>query len=151
MIVLWTDLLRQAIPSGAGPSPRSAELTSHQLHVLGTIAGQGPMSMAQLAKVLQVTESAATVVEDDLVSSGATSRQRDPRDRRVVYVIVTEPGTWHAATHRRDLAAELCQLLNQLETAEVDLFSMAFSQRGKQITEVLSGARCGHPPGSGTS
>jgi DNA-binding MarR family transcriptional regulator len=64
-------------------------ITDHQLSVLTFLRGQS-VTMRELAKELNVGESAATAVIDRLVRQGLVVRCDDPADRRVVRLTLSE-------------------------------------------------------------
>src|SRR5271157_3098351 len=66
-------------------------ITSHQLSVLTYLRGQS-VTMRELAKELDVGESAATAVVDRLVRQGLVVRCDDPSDRRVVRLALSDTG-----------------------------------------------------------
>jgi DNA-binding MarR family transcriptional regulator len=66
-------------------------VTGHQLSVLIYLRGQS-VTMRELAKELDVGESAATAVVDRLVRQGLVVRCDDPSDRRVVRLALSETG-----------------------------------------------------------
>ncbi len=66
-------------------------VTVHQLEVLHGLAG-GNVTMSQLAKRLDISESAATDLADRLVRRGLAERQSDLRDRRVVVLALSKEG-----------------------------------------------------------
>ncbi len=66
-------------------------ITGHQLSVLTYLRGQS-VTMRELAKELDVGESAATAVVDRLVRQGLAVRHDDPTDRRVVRLALSDAG-----------------------------------------------------------
>jgi DNA-binding MarR family transcriptional regulator len=107
-------------------------VTVHQLGVLTFLRGQSA-TMRELAKELDVGESAATAVADRLVRQELVVRHDDPADRRVVRVSLSEAGETlvtklHEAARRKTalmLAAlsdeQLQQLISIMETLERSL------------------------------
>ncbi|MGO8874405.1 MAG: MarR family winged helix-turn-helix transcriptional regulator [Acidimicrobiales bacterium] len=77
-------------------------VTIHQLTALGHLKG-GSVTMRELAKDLDVSESSATAVTDRLVRQGLVERQSDPSDRRVVRLAISSAGS--ALVERLDEAA----------------------------------------------
>jgi DNA-binding MarR family transcriptional regulator len=102
-------------------------VTIHQLTALGFLK-DGSVTMRELAKDLDVSESSATAVTDRLVRQGLVERQSDPSDRRVVRLALSPEGSTlverldEAATAKTAemLAAltdiQLVQLIDILET-----------------------------------
>ncbi|MFZ2057950.1 MAG: MarR family transcriptional regulator [Acidimicrobiales bacterium] len=66
-------------------------VTGHQLSVLTYLRGQS-VTMRELARELDVGESAATAVVDRLVRQGLVVRRDDPTDRRVVRLALSDTG-----------------------------------------------------------
>ena len=66
-------------------------VTEHQRVVLTVLRGQS-VTMRELAKQLEVGESAATAVVDRLVRQGLVVRHDDPSDRRVVRLELSDEG-----------------------------------------------------------
>jgi len=77
-------------------------VTIHQLTVLGHLKC-GSVTMRELAKDLEVSESSATAVTDRLVRQGLVERRSDPSDRRVVRLSLSPSGS--ALVERLDEAA----------------------------------------------
>ena len=66
-------------------------VTEHQRVVLTVLRGQS-VTIRELAKQLEVGESAATAVVDRLVRQGLVVRHDDPSDRRVVRLELSDEG-----------------------------------------------------------
>lgn len=66
-------------------------VTGHQLSVLAYLRGQS-VTIRELARELDVGESAATAVVDRLVRQGLVARRDDPSDRRVVRLALSDSG-----------------------------------------------------------
>ncbi|HVB54098.1 MAG TPA: MarR family transcriptional regulator [Candidatus Acidoferrales bacterium] len=67
-------------------------LSSRQAHALYLIQPR-PTTMTELAALLRLSPAAATTVADRLVELGVARRDRDPSDRRLVYLATTERGS----------------------------------------------------------
>ncbi|MHB1523222.1 MAG: MarR family winged helix-turn-helix transcriptional regulator [Candidatus Dormibacteria bacterium] len=67
-------------------------LSLHQLHLLRSLQGVGPLTVGQLAERLQVSMPSASLMLDRLEEQGLTARTRDAEDRRLVHVQLTEKG-----------------------------------------------------------
>lgn len=66
-------------------------ITIHQMQVVMRLA-PGALSMRELARDLDVRESAATAAADRLVRLGLAERKADPDDRRVVLLALSPRG-----------------------------------------------------------
>jgi DNA-binding MarR family transcriptional regulator len=67
-------------------------LSGSQRKVLRALVDKGPCQVSEVANQLGVTLSAATGLVDRLVKAKLVTRDRDQRDRRVVWVKVTPDG-----------------------------------------------------------
>jgi len=108
------------------PGPK---LSASQIIVLRALQSRGALQVSEVAGELTVTLSAATGLVDRLVKAGLAERERDLRDRRVVWVKITPEGesALAAALQRRraafrnmvrNLSAEdlerLCDILDRM-------------------------------------
>ncbi len=67
-------------------------ITGSQFIVLKKIDKKGRMTVSKVAEELAVSLSAVTALVDRLVKAGLATRSRDERDRRLVWLDVTEKG-----------------------------------------------------------
>ncbi|MGC4123181.1 MAG: MarR family transcriptional regulator [Myxococcales bacterium] len=75
-----------------GPTAAESEFSSSQIHALMWVGNEGQITMGELARRSNVTEKTITGVVDRLEKHELLQRQRDPNDRRVVHVVLTEKG-----------------------------------------------------------
>lgn len=94
-------------------------VTIHQLTALGHLKG-GSVTMRELAKHLDVSESSATAVSDRLIRQGLVERSSDPTDRRVVRLSLSPAGS--ALVERLDEAAtsKIGELLAALTDTQLE-------------------------------
>ena len=96
-------------------------VTVHQLEVLHGLAG-GDITMSQLARRLDISESAATDVADRLVRQGLAERKADLRDRRVVVLALSEDGRriiGRIERQRRKMAESILGALSDAQLEEL--------------------------------
>ncbi len=96
-------------------------VTVHQLEVLHGLAA-GDVTMSQLARRLDISESAATDVADRLVRQGLAERRSDPRDRRVVVLALSEEGRriiGRIERQRRKMAESILGALSDAELRDL--------------------------------
>jgi len=115
-------------------------VTVHQLGVL-LLLRSGSVSMRELSKELDVSESAATAVTDRLVRQGLVERQDDPADRRVVRLALSGAGAslvtkLHETACRRTATLlavlsdeQLAQLISVMETLDAASTDRALADR----------------------
>lgn len=96
-------------------------VTVHQLEVLHGLAA-GEVTMSQLARRLDVSESAATDLADRLVRQGLAERHADPCDRRVVVLALSEEGRriiGRIERQRRKMAESILGALSDVQLREL--------------------------------
>ena len=85
-----------------------ADLTYNDFHVIEAIGIQEPKSMTTVAKLLKVTTGTLTKAMDGLTDKGYVERERSKKDKRVVWVFLTEKGKeayrHHEEFHRKMIA-----------------------------------------------
>jgi DNA-binding MarR family transcriptional regulator len=92
------------------------------LNVMTVLDADGPLAMGHLADALDVSQASATGIVDRMEQRGLITRQRDPDDRRVTRVALTDEGRGvisGLATERRD---KLGKLLDELTDDELEGF-----------------------------
>jgi len=85
-----------------------SDLTPRMLGVLHHLAGSGPLTVGELATHLGLSKATTTELVSRVEERGLIDRMRDERDRRRVYVWLTEVGRRRTAAsagaHARVLA-----------------------------------------------
>lgn len=92
------------------------------LHVLTVLESEGPSTMRGLAESLDVSQASATGIVDRMEQRDLVERSRDPDDRRVVRVSLTDTGRRlidGVAAERRE---RLGLLLDRLTDDELEGF-----------------------------
>lgn len=96
------------------------ELTGPQYGLINMIDLDGPCMATKLAEKLDVKPSAITVMIDRLVGRGYVVRQNDDKDRRVIFVQLTEEGK-KALYHVHEARSQIIgRYLAGLEQQEMD-------------------------------
>lgn len=88
------------------------------LSALASVAKHGPIRLADLAQIEQVSAPSITRVVADLQAQALVSRKPDPEDGRAVLIEVTEEGQDALVLARLARQQILAQLLLQLDPAE---------------------------------
>lgn len=81
-----------------------SDLTPRMLGVLHHLSASGPLTLGELAAHLSLSKATTTELVTRVEERGLVDRMRDERDRRRVYVWLTEHGRQRAASHARVLA-----------------------------------------------
>lgn len=118
---LLTELgRRRSLRDPIAASCEDLQLTAPQIHAVGWLGRDRMLTMGELARRLCISEKTATGVVDRLVSAGRVQRERDPSDRRLVCVSLTEAGV--ALSHEIDkhVREMLDRVLSFLDTPRRD-------------------------------
>lgn len=85
------------------------DITNNDMHIIEAIGIQEPQNMSSIAKKMSVTMGTLTISMNSLVKKGYVSRERSEKDRRVVYIQLTEKGKrafhHHASFHEEMIEA----------------------------------------------
>jgi len=81
-----------------------SDLTPRMLGVLHHLSAGGPLTLGELATHLGLSKATATELVTRVEERGLVDRLRDERDRRRVYVWLTDLGRQRADAHARVLA-----------------------------------------------
>ncbi|MGE5672918.1 MAG: MarR family winged helix-turn-helix transcriptional regulator [Mycobacterium leprae] len=114
----WVRYIGSATNAHQAVAPGPA-LSGSQMIVLKSLVNNGPCQVSAVAACLGVTLSAATGLVDRLVKAKLATRDRDQKDRRVVWVRVTPDGmaAFEAAEARR--RAALAALVQNLPAEDL--------------------------------
>ncbi len=94
------------------------ELTPPQFYVLATIGYLGGVPFSEIGAKMMVTVSNLTGIVDRLEEKGIVTRERDKRDRRVIYVKLTDKGKKLYKTSVTAFENSVSQLFSGLDGAE---------------------------------
>ncbi|MCD8084189.1 MAG: MarR family transcriptional regulator [Clostridiales bacterium] len=93
------------------------DITNNDIHVIHAIGLREPKNMSTIARELSVTVGSLTIAMNSLVKKGYVNRTRGDRDRRVVYISLSEKGRMvynhHEAFHHRMIDAVLKELTQE--------------------------------------
>lgn len=109
------------------------------LHVLTVLESEGPLPMSKLADSLDVSVASVTGIVDRMEQRGLVERRREPEDRRVILVHVTEAGN----AVFRDLAVArrqtIAPLLDRMTDAELEGFLTGLRALRRARAEAMRG------------
>ena len=98
-------------------APRDISLTS--VGTLSTLDRTGPRRLTDLAVIEGVTQPSMTSLVTSLEQAGLVERRKDPADKRVALVALTEVGSTYLRERRRTTAQLFARLLGKLPPDEV--------------------------------
>lgn len=96
-------------------------LTGPQLIVISEINQYGSMTIGELARRISLSQATVTTILDRLEKKGLAERTRDKRDKRRVYVDITESARTILETHPNFLQEAFVRRFNALEEWEQTL------------------------------
>ncbi len=95
------------------------EITENDMHMIEVIGQNEGCTMSELAKKMGLTAGTVTTAVNGLVKKAYVVREKSERDRRVVYVFLTEKGKaaflHHASFHKKMMA----EVLSRVEEEEL--------------------------------
>lgn len=87
------------------------DISNNDMHIIEAIGIEEPKNMSSVAKALSVTVGTLTIAINNLVKKGYVERVRSEKDRRVVYISLSEKGlkayAHHAAFHKQMIKATI--------------------------------------------
>lgn len=93
---------------------RTHDLTQQQTELICTVIVRGRVRMTELGKLLHLEKSSLSGLVDRAEQRGLLARTRDPADRRVTWVELTDEGTRLAMQTHGEVTARLNSLVDQL-------------------------------------
>lgn len=100
-------------------TPEFKEISVNDMHIIEAIGVKEPKSMSAVAKLMSVTTGTLTKSMDGLSEKGYVNRERGKKDKRIVFVSLTEKGRrafYHHETFHRDMIAKIKDGINEQET-----------------------------------
>lgn len=100
-------------------TPEFKEISVNDMHIIEAIGVEEPKSMSAVAKLMSVTTGTLTKSMDGLTEKGYVNRERGKKDKRIVFVSLTEKGRrafYHHETFHRDMIAKIKDGINEQET-----------------------------------
>ena len=95
------------------------DMTPSEYELLGVLVmrlggNQKPLSIGEISNVLNITPAAVTHLINPLEENGLIERLKDPSDRRVVLIGITEKGSGVAKELMAEIQERLTGLINYL-------------------------------------
>jgi DNA-binding MarR family transcriptional regulator len=104
------------------------KITGPQLGCLLAVKEQGPLTSARLAKIIYLSPSTVVGIIDRLEEKGLVRRQRDSKDRRLVYISITPTGEQMVTDAPSLLQDTLASALDTLPKQEQVAITMALEK-----------------------
>lgn len=107
------------------------DITNNDMHIIEAIGVEEPRNMSEIAHRLSVTVSTLTTNMNGLERKGYIRRERSQRDKRVVYVILTEKGK-KAFYHHRDFHKKMIKAIaKDLSEEEMEILCRCLKNLNK--------------------
>jgi DNA-binding MarR family transcriptional regulator len=103
-------------------------VTGPQLCCLMTIAENGPTTATAIAQDVYLSASTVVGILDRLQEKGLVQRERDSKDRRLVFVTVTEKGRELVASAPSPLQDKLAEALKDLPELEQTTIALSLDR-----------------------
>lgn len=119
-------------------TPEFKDISVNDMHIIEAVGMDEPRSMSNVAKRMFITTGTLTKLMDGLSDKGYVNRERGKKDKRVVFVSLTERGrrayTHHERFHR-SMISHMKDGLSEQE-AKVLVYSLAkLNDYFKQVYE----------------
>lgn len=115
------------------PLRNQTSITPGGMFVLGSLKRHGKLSMSDIGKCLSMPKPHVTVIVDKLIEEGYVERQSDPKDRRIVNILLTAKGLADFESIKKAIAENLKVKLSLLSNEELEILATA----SKQVKEIL--------------
>lgn len=102
-------------------TPEFNDITNNDMHVIEAIGMDAPKNMSAIAKELSVTVGTLTIAMNSLVKKGYVLRNRGLKDRRVVYISLSEKGRSAYEHHARFHREMIESVRNTLSSDEMEV------------------------------
>ena len=103
------------------------ELTFAQARALILLAAHGTLTVGELARILDVGKSTASILAQQLVEKGLVNRGEAPHDRRVAVLRLSERGAELGAGRRRQREAQWRRWMGRLTDRELAALRLGLS------------------------
>jgi DNA-binding MarR family transcriptional regulator len=108
------------------------------MFVLGSLKRHGILSMSDIGKCLSMPKPHITVIVDKLIEEGYVERQSDPKDRRIVNILLTEKGMNDFEDIKQAISENLKSKLVVLSEEELEQLSAASLKVKEILISILS-------------
>ncbi len=120
---LWRNIYEQTFPGS-------------QAHILFLLERHGPKKMSELAESLHLTAGAVTTASDRLIDQEYIARSRDEKDRRVVYLELTEKGKFILNETQQEGRKIMKSVFHDISNDDLKQLNNIFKQATKNIDSI---------------
>jgi len=120
------------------PLRNQSSITPGGMYVLGSLKRNGTQSMSDIGKCLAMPKPHVTVIVDKLIEEGYVERQSDPKDRRIVNILLTERGLANFESIKLAISENLKIKLSELTNEQQEILVTASQQVREILISILS-------------
>lgn len=120
------------------PLRNQTSITPGGMYILGTLKRHGTLSMTDIGKYLSMPKPHVTVIVDKLIEEGFVERQSDPKDRRIVNILLTEKGSENFESIKLAISENLKFRLSELTDEQLEILATASQQVKEILISILS-------------
>ena len=120
------------------PLRNQTSITPGGMFVLGSLKRNGTQSMSDIGKCLSMPKPHVTVIVDKLIEEGYVERHSDPKDRRVVNILLTEKGLKDFEKIKLAVSENLKVKLLELTEEQLEMLAIASQQMREILISILS-------------
>lgn len=120
------------------PLRTKSSITPGGMFVMGSLKRHGILSMSDIGKCLSMPKPHITVIVDKLIEEGYVERQSDPKDRRLVNILLTEKGLKDFEDIKKSISENLKVKLSTLSDEELETLATASQQVKEILISILS-------------
>lgn len=120
------------------PLRNQSSITPGGMFVLGSLKRHGTQSMSDIGKCLAMPKPHVTVIVDKLIEEGYVERQSDPKDRRIVNILLTERGLANFESIKLAISENLKIKLSELTNEQQEILVTASQQVREILISILS-------------
>lgn len=120
---LWKRIYEQTLPGS-------------QFHILFLLERNGTKRMSELADALHLTPGAVTTASDRLIDRGYIDRVRDEKDRRVIYLELTQKGKETLNELQNEGRKIMKLVFNDISDIDLKMMNTIFKQANSSINSI---------------
>lgn len=120
------------------PLRNQSSITPGGMFVLGSLKRNGTQSMSDIGKCLAMPKPHVTVIVDKLIEEGYVERRSDPKDRRIVNILLTERGLANFESIKLAISENLKIKLSELTNEQQEILVTASQQVREILISILS-------------
>lgn len=120
-------------------TPEFKDISVNDMHVIEAIGIEEPKSMSTVAKLMSITTGTLTKSIDGLSEKGYVHRERGKKDKRVVFLSLTEKGHKAFAHHENFHRSMIRHMKNGLSEQETTVLVYTLAKLNDNFRTVYDG------------